>query len=197
MTEVVKFDIGGQLYKVSRSLLEKHPESMLTKSASEQWQEDSEAEIFIERDGFRFRYILDYMRDDKVTLPRTESREMIIAELEYYGITVKEDGIIDPLSMKEFMMTLNGDIEKSGEEFYAARVAVKCVSKWYDSSSGGFTASRESQIAIYSDNSSNELCTIQPDQGKREASVNTYLNQIGLKIVGLRTPTSNFIVKEI
>ena len=83
-TEVVKFDIGGQLYKVSRSLLDKHPDSMLAKSASDQWQEDPEAEIFIERDGLCFRYILDYTRDDKIDLPITKSKKTIVAELEYY-----------------------------------------------------------------------------------------------------------------
>ena len=76
-TEVIKFNIGGQRFEVSRSLLDKHPDSMLARSASEQWQEDPEAEIFIERDGLRFRrYILDYMRHDMLTLPLTESREM-------------------------------------------------------------------------------------------------------------------------
>ncbi len=80
MAEVVKFDIGGQLYKVSRSLLDKHPESMLAKSASEQWQEDPESEIFIEGNGFRFQFILDYMRNDKLDLPITESKKTIIAE---------------------------------------------------------------------------------------------------------------------
>ena len=116
MTEVIKFNIGGQRYEVSRSLLDKHPESMLARSASEQWQEDPEAEIFIERDGLRFRYILDYMRDDKLTLPLTESREMIIAELEYYGIAVGENSINDTAvnnrKYANLMKTLKGYISR-------------------------------------------------------------------------------------
>ncbi len=87
---------------------------MLAKSASEQWQEDPESEIFIERDGARFRYILDYMRDEKLTLPLTEARETIIAELEYYGIAVNEDSIDDTAannlkytnSLKEMIMVM-------------------------------------------------------------------------------------------
>ena len=95
MTEVVKFNIGGQRYEVSRSLLDKHPDSMLSKSASEQWQEDPVAEIFIERDGLRFRYVLDYLRDDRLELSLTESKKAIIDDLEYYDIAVEEDNIDD------------------------------------------------------------------------------------------------------
>ena len=93
MTKVVKFNIGGQRYEVSRSLLDMHPESMLAKSASEQWQEDPEAEIFIDRNGLRFQYVLDYLRDGSVTLPITESKEQLVKELEYYNIDVNQDDI--------------------------------------------------------------------------------------------------------
>ena len=51
MTETVKFNVGGTIYEVSRSLLERYPGTMLAKSASKRWQEDSMSEIFIERDG--------------------------------------------------------------------------------------------------------------------------------------------------
>ena len=90
-------------------LLDKHYDSMLARIASELWQEDpeAEAEIFIEGNGFRFQYILDYMRHDILTLPRTESRDMIIAELEYYGIVVNEKNIVD--SMVDVMKTLQRD----------------------------------------------------------------------------------------
>jgi len=43
MTEVIKFNIGGQRYEVSRSLLDKHPDSMLARISAQQWQEDPEA----------------------------------------------------------------------------------------------------------------------------------------------------------
>jgi len=80
MTDIAKFNIGGQRYEVSRSLLESH-DTMLAKSASDQWQKDPETEIFIERDGLRFRFVLDYLRDGKVGLPITETTDAFVAEL--------------------------------------------------------------------------------------------------------------------
>jgi hypothetical protein len=41
---------------------------MLARMASKTWQTDPEAAMFVDRDGERFRYILDYMRDGKVHL---------------------------------------------------------------------------------------------------------------------------------
>jgi hypothetical protein len=91
MDKTVKFNIGGRPYTVTRSLLDLYPNTMLARSASKHWQEDSETEIFIERDGSIFRFVLNYMRDGKVNLPITESREAVIDELEYYGIEVLDD----------------------------------------------------------------------------------------------------------
>ena len=93
MTDIAKFNVGGQHYEVSRSLLQSHPDTMLAKSASDQWQEDPESEIFIERDGARFRFVMDYLRDGNVTLPITETKEAFVAELEYYNIATNVDTI--------------------------------------------------------------------------------------------------------
>jgi hypothetical protein len=93
MTDIAKFNVGGQHYEVSRSLLQSHPDTMLAKSASDQWQEDPESEIFIERDGARFRFVMDYLRDGNVTLPITETKEAFVAELEYYNIAINVDTI--------------------------------------------------------------------------------------------------------
>mmetsp|Transcript_922 Transcript_922/g.1197 ORF Transcript_922/g.1197 Transcript_922/m.1197 type:complete len:221 (+) Transcript_922:316-978(+) len=208
MTELVKFDIGGQFYKVSRSLLDKHPESMLFKSASKQWQEDPEAEIFIEGNGFRFQFILDYMRNDKLDLPITESKKTIIAELEYYGITVNEDSIDDTAannlkytkSMEKMMRTLEGDISSSGEKHYAAKVAVDCIKQWctespflstyvgkcqtsFDKTHAAREDLRKEELLIH--DNVHDLHNAQNDQTKREASVNFYLNQVSLQVFDL------------
>ena len=39
MTEVVKFNIGGLLFQISRSLLEPYPPTVLNKDESDQWLE--------------------------------------------------------------------------------------------------------------------------------------------------------------
>ena len=40
MAETAQFNVGGQKYEVSRSLLTLYPKTMLAKSASDQWQTD-------------------------------------------------------------------------------------------------------------------------------------------------------------
>ena len=91
----ITFNIGGQRYEISRSLLDQFPESMLTNCASGQWLENPEEEIFIERDGAVFRYILNYMRDGSVFLPVTERKQSFIKELDYYGIEARNSDIND------------------------------------------------------------------------------------------------------
>jgi hypothetical protein len=87
----VRFDVGGTIYKVSQSLLEQHPNTMLARMVSETWltEEDNERKdepLFIDRDGERFRYVLDFMRDGpKVSLPVTVSKEGFIKDLDYFG----------------------------------------------------------------------------------------------------------------
>ena len=53
------------------------------------------SEIFIERDGDLFRHVLSYLRDGRVVLPMTASREGLMLELQYYGIDRVEKGNID------------------------------------------------------------------------------------------------------
>ena len=100
-TETQTFDVGGQTYKISRSLLNQFPDSMLTRSASDKWVESPEAEIFIERDGATFRYILSYMRDGKVILPISESKQSFLEELEYFGLEVREADVDDGVAKLE------------------------------------------------------------------------------------------------
>ena len=147
---MIQFDVGGHGYKVSRSMIELYPESMLARLISDEWNatrratttttknssssskkvvpsssrekriklsddtapdndnnkstdaaadtaavddddastdDDQETKtIFIDRDGLRFRYVLDYLRDHEINLPMTESREAMHKELEYYGL---------------------------------------------------------------------------------------------------------------
>ena len=85
---VVLFNVGGSKYKVSRSLIEQYPDTMLARLVSDTWRSngyDSEAEIFIDRDGYRFRFVLDYMRDHRIHLPLTASKTAVYQDLKYYG----------------------------------------------------------------------------------------------------------------
>ena len=90
-SKLVKFNVGGTKYEVARSLLASHPDTMLARTSSEQWQKDPESEIFIERDGLHFRYCLSYLRDGRVLLPISVSRESVLEDMTYYGIEVSND----------------------------------------------------------------------------------------------------------
>jgi len=95
MTTTVRFNVGGKLYEVSRSLIESFPSTMLARMVSETWQDDSEATLFIDRDGERFRYCLDYMRDGKVSLPLTVSKGAFLQDLDYYGFEDVDPNLVN------------------------------------------------------------------------------------------------------
>ena len=84
----VIFNVGGKHYEVSRSLIERFPNTILARMTSELWFGSDKAKdepIFIERDRERFRYCLDYMRDGRVSVSTTASKDGIVKDLEYYG----------------------------------------------------------------------------------------------------------------
>jgi hypothetical protein len=81
----VKFNVGGRLYEVSRDLLESFPSTMLARMASETWQKDPGATLFVECDSERSRLCLDCMRDGKVWLPCTVPKEAFLHDLDFYG----------------------------------------------------------------------------------------------------------------
>jgi hypothetical protein len=112
---VIKFNIGGTRYEVSQSLLQSYPDSMLAKSAAEQWHTDPDSEIFIDRDGARFQYVLDYLRDGAVQLPVVVTRASILSDLRFYTVAIKEEAIVEKLDASHFSkyISLVQDVLKS------------------------------------------------------------------------------------
>ena len=94
-TVIVQLNVGGTKYEVSRSLLESYPETMLASLISERWQEDPEKEIFIDRNGVRFQYVLDYMRDGIVHIPVAVSKLSVLNDLSYFGFENVPTSAID------------------------------------------------------------------------------------------------------
>ena len=100
-----KLNIGGTRYEVSNSLLDQFQDSMLRRITSDTWNNESnddplldpdltkKEEIFIERDGGRFKFVLDYMRDGEVSLPLSIPRQQLVSDMEYYGIDFDETRI--------------------------------------------------------------------------------------------------------
>ena len=94
----VHFNVGGTPYQVSRSLLEQHADTMLARMASETWQGEDPPEeaMFVERDGGRFGYVLDFMRDGQVSLPAKGkiTEESLLKELTYFGFLNVDPSVI-------------------------------------------------------------------------------------------------------
>ena len=96
MRGVVKLNVGGHYFTTSLQTLTKDPNSMLGTMFSGKYEtravEDSA--VFIDRDGTHFRFILNFLRTGKLTLPEgatalAEFKE----EADFYQIL----GILDEL----------------------------------------------------------------------------------------------------
>mmetsp|Transcript_42298 Transcript_42298/g.49437 ORF Transcript_42298/g.49437 Transcript_42298/m.49437 type:complete len:218 (+) Transcript_42298:204-857(+) len=82
----VIFNVGGKKFEISRKLLSQNPNTMLSRSAEARSQIDPNAEIFIENNGERFQFCLDYLRSGRVSIPYTVSKEDLLNDLDFYGI---------------------------------------------------------------------------------------------------------------
>lgn len=129
-TAVVKINVGGTLYEVSRSLLQQHPDTMLSRMASDTWQEDPARTLFVERDGARFRYVLDFMRDGKVSLPGGQgqggiTKSSLLDELTYFGFEGVGPGSVQVefvgFDAPKYMARLREDFERGQEELIERR----------------------------------------------------------------------------
>ena len=99
--QVVDLNVGGTRYSTSRSTLTKYPESMLGVMFSGRHDLEtmkcSDGSSFIDRDGARFKYILDYLRDgEKVVKSFPKSADVVLGlfhDAEYYQL----EGLITAL----------------------------------------------------------------------------------------------------
>lgn len=86
-SKIVRLNVGGTRYDVSRDTLERCEGSMLASLISNHWREGiTDEPIFIDRNGRIFEYILDYLRTDKVHLPSSVSPVALEEEFDFYGI---------------------------------------------------------------------------------------------------------------
>lgn len=71
--EIVELNVGGQVYITRYSTLISVPDSLLgemfSRKTTKGLARDTKGRFFLDRDGFLFRYILDYMRDQQLVLP--------------------------------------------------------------------------------------------------------------------------------
>ncbi|NXU53093.1 KCD16 protein, partial [Turnix velox] len=91
--EVVELNVGGQVYFTRHSTLVGTPHSLLWKmftpkrDTANDLAKDSKGRFFIDRDGFLFRYILDFLRDKQVVLPdHFPEKGRLKREAEYFQL---------------------------------------------------------------------------------------------------------------
>lgn len=72
-SEIIELNVGGQVYVTRHKTLIAVPDSLLwnmfSKKTPRELARDSKGRFFLDRDGFLFRYILDYLRDLNLVLP--------------------------------------------------------------------------------------------------------------------------------
>ena len=86
---IVKLNVGGHYFTTSRQTLTRDPNSMLAAMFSGKFEMEPRGDgaFFIDRDGTHFRFILNYLRTGKLTLPdgATFLKELA-EEAEFYQI---------------------------------------------------------------------------------------------------------------
>ncbi|XP_041653969.1 BTB/POZ domain-containing protein KCTD16a [Cheilinus undulatus] len=92
-SDVVELNVGGQVYYTRIATLTSFPNSLLgklfsnKKGSSNDLSRDLRGRYFIDRDGFLFRYVLDYLRDKQVVLPdHFPERGRLKREAEYFQL---------------------------------------------------------------------------------------------------------------
>ncbi|XP_042165083.1 BTB/POZ domain-containing protein KCTD16 [Oncorhynchus tshawytscha] len=91
--DVVELNVGGQVYYTRHATLVSTPNSLLgkifspKKDATNDLARDPKGRYFIDRDGFLFRYVLDYLRDKQVVLPdHFPEKGRLRKEAEYFQL---------------------------------------------------------------------------------------------------------------
>lgn len=99
---LIKLNVGGTRYTTSLATLTAIPEAYFSSLFSGDWQQvlTAEGEVFLDRDGERFKIILEYLRaarDQQAFLvPRNlERRELasLAAEAQYFGLVALQESL--------------------------------------------------------------------------------------------------------
>ena len=103
-SSTVKLNVGGQHFTTSVQTLTKDPNSMLAAMFSGKFdmKPSEDGSFFIDRDGTHFRFILNFLRTGKLTLPEgTTFTKELEEEAEFYQI----QGLIDALRAAKLTVT--------------------------------------------------------------------------------------------
>lgn len=89
--DIVELNVGGVFYTTALSTLTTDTNCLLGKmfsgESSTKLVKDSKGKYFIDRDGVLFRYVLDYLRNQKIVLPENfHEKDRLRQEAEYFSL---------------------------------------------------------------------------------------------------------------
>lgn len=197
----IKFNVGGTIYQVSKSLLEKFPGSLLERCASNTWNEGGD-EVFIEGNASRFQYVLDFMRHGEVILPKGESGPAFLKEMEYYGIECDDNlvNIIDTPKFMPLVKIMKGNkkekiidytsaviasdvIKKAGTEMLGGEKSSFWMNYSHQPSMNGLPGAEERMIFYY-------LIHYKKDLKSIINLINQHISMVGLQVTEIKVPES-------
>ncbi|TNM98679.1 BTB/POZ domain-containing protein KCTD16-like [Takifugu flavidus] len=128
-SDVVELNVGGQVYYTRYGTLTGFPNSLLgklfsnNKGSSNDLPRDFRGRYFIDRDGFLFRYVLDYLRDQQVVLPdHFPEKGRLKREAEYFQLPdlVKLLSSDDSKQLPDDLYSCDFDDGQGSERFYSS-----------------------------------------------------------------------------
>ena len=127
-SSTVKLNVGGQHFTTSVQTLTKDPNSMLASMFSGRFdmKPSEDGSFFIDRDGTHFRFILNFLRTGKLTLPEgaTFTKELE-EEAEFYQI----QGLIDALRPAKLTVKVGTPDEPFRESTILTNVGYRTILK--------------------------------------------------------------------
>lgn len=147
-SKIVNLNVGGVFYTTSIQTLLKYSESMLALMFSGDYKNtvDNNGRYFIDADGNMFKYVLNFLRRNKLFLPKEFKESQLnhlLAEAEFYQIVPLIDKIVElqatvATEMSTVVLFIHLPVVDSGELFEDARevrsIQCKKVNSYYDDS---------------------------------------------------------------
>ena len=122
-TAFVELDVGGTSYKVARDTLLRRTGSKLSTLVSEHIKKgnaDIHEPIFIDRNGRLFEYVLDYLRTNKLNLPRSVNHAAVKEEFQFYGLPTSAFGVFrHDTFFEELSHKFSGELQSALNKFSA------------------------------------------------------------------------------
>ncbi|KAF4682368.1 Serine/threonine-protein phosphatase 2A activator [Perkinsus olseni] len=101
---LVSFNVGGRIFQLAKSTLDKYPSTVLAVTVSDRWTNgDVTSPIFLDRNPEAFAFVLDWYRNGRIVLPRNcpVSKAAVQMEIEYFGLPRDTEVELERLSFAE------------------------------------------------------------------------------------------------